>query len=66
MRLSLLLSKQKFYIDYSFVEVMLSDNVDYYGKIEFINEYTSQRWKEITNSSNDPSKVLGFKVKGDK
>ena len=53
-------------IDYSFVEVMLSDNVDYYEKIEFINEYTSQRWKEITNSSNDPSKVLGFKVKGDK
>lgn len=53
-------------IDYSFVEVMLSDNVDYYKKIEFINEYTSQRWKEITNSSNDPSKVLGFKVKGDK
>ena len=53
-------------IDYSFVEVLLLDKLDYYQKMAFINQYKEGTWKEISNSSNDPNKRLGFKVKGDK
>lgn len=53
-------------IDYSFVEIMLLDNIDYYKKMKCINEYKNQWWKELTNSSSDPSKKLGFNVKGGK
>lgn len=53
-------------IDYSFLEVMFMDNLDYYVKIECINDYNSMKWKEITNSSYDPNKKLGFKLKGGK
>ena len=53
-------------IDYSFLEVIFMDNLDYYAKIECINEYNSLKWKEITNSSYDPDKKLGFKLKGGK
>ena len=51
-------------IDYSFVEVMLMDNIDYYTKLDCINNYRSQQWKEITNPSINPNKTLGFKIKG--
>ena len=53
-------------IDYSLLEVMFMDNLDYYVKIECINDYNSMKWKEITNSSYDPNKKLGFKLKGGK
>lgn len=49
-------------IDFSFVEVILLDNIDYYTKMECINNYKSLEWKEITNSSYNPSKKLGFKI----
>ena len=53
-------------INYSFAEVMLLDSLDYYTKLDCINNYKSLEWKNITNSSNDPTKKLGFVVKGDK
>ena len=53
-------------IDYSFIEVILMDNLDYYSKIDCINKYKQQTWKEITNSSNNPEKKIGFRIKGDK
>ncbi len=53
-------------INFSFLEVILSENIDYYKKIGFINRYTNQEWKEITNSSENPSKRFGFVLKGDK
>lgn len=49
-------------IDYSFVEVILLDSVDYYKKLYYINNYKSQQWKEVTNSSVNPSSKIGFKV----
>ncbi len=51
-------------IDYSFIEVLLSEDpkLDYYQKMGCINNYTSQKWKEITNSSTDPKKMLGFRI----
>ena len=49
-------------IDYSFVEVMLLPNVDYYKKLYFINLYgiDNREWKEITNSSDNPRQRFGF------
>ena len=58
----IILSKQKFYIDYSFVEVMLLADVDYYDKLNFINHYDQQEWKEVTNSSFNPNRKIGFKI----
>ena len=50
-------------IDYSFVEVILMDDVDYFTKMECVNNYRAQTWKEISNSSYNPSKKLGFNTK---
>ena len=48
------------YINQSFVEVMLLEDLDYFRKLEFINNYQAQEWKNITNS---PSKGgAGFKI----
>ena len=52
-------------IDYSFIEVMLLDNLDYYKKMYCVNNYQQGEWKAITNSSDDPSKRIGFRVKED-
>lgn len=60
----IVLEYNKRYIDYSFIEVILLDKIDYYVKMGFINRYQEKEWKEITNSSFDPNKKLGFKVKG--
>jgi len=53
-------------IDFSFIEVILLDNISYYDKIQCINEYESNEWKNITNTSCDPNKRLGFNIKGGK
>ena len=58
----IILNQHKFYIDYSFVEVMLLKEVDYYDKLHFINRYDAQEWKEVTNSSFNPNKKIGFKI----
>ena len=47
----IILNYQKTNIDYSFVEVMLLDSIEYAKKMNFINNYQKQEWKEITNSS---------------
>ena len=48
------------YINQSFVEVMLLEGVDYYRKLDFINNYTANEWKNITNSPNKGR--IGFKI----
>lgn len=53
-------------INFSFVEVILMESVDYFTKMHLVNTYREQSWKEFTNSSYDPAKRLGFKVKGGK
>ncbi len=57
---------EEYEIDYSFLEAIFMDKLDYFKKMELINEYRHQTWKEITNSSYDPSKRLGFSMKGDR
>jgi hypothetical protein len=58
----IILNMRKFYIDYSFVEVMLLSDIDYYDKLNFINKYDAQEWKEVTNSSFNPKRKIGFKI----
>ena len=57
---------EEYEIDYSFLEAIFMEKLDYFKKMELINDYRRQTWKEITNSSYDPSKRLGFSMKGDK
>ncbi len=48
-------------IDFSFIEAITSDKLDYYKRMYYINNYERKEWKEVTNSSREPSKVIGFK-----
>lgn len=48
-------------IDFSFVEAITSDSLDYFEKMEYINNYEKKEWKNVTNSSEKPPKKLGFK-----
>ena len=57
---------EEYDIDYSFLEAIFMEKLDYFKKMELINEYQEQTWKEITNSSYDPNKKLGFAMKGDR
>lgn len=50
-------------IDYSFVEVMLIDKVSYHKKLDYINNYSLNKWKDESNSTNSPQAKFGF-VKG--
>ena len=54
----IVINEQRVYIDYSFVEVILMEKIDYYRKLKFINEYRQQEWKEASNSS---VKKIGIK-----
>ncbi len=47
-------------IDFSFIEALTSDTLDYFKRMDFINNYDKKHWKEITNSSERPSKKIGF------
>ena len=47
----IVINLEKIYIDYSFVEVMISPEVHYLNKLGYINNYSNQEWKEATNSS---------------
>ena len=51
---------QDLYINQSFVEVMLLEDLDYYRKLEFINNYQAHEWKNMTNSSKHGT--VGFKI----
>ena len=57
------LNEQRYFIDYSFVEVVLLPKLDYYKKMGYINFYRDQKWKDVTNSSLNPeSTKFGFKI----
>lgn len=48
-------------IDYSFIEALRCENLDYYKRMYFINNYERKEWKDITNSAENPSKKIGFR-----
>ncbi len=47
-------------IDFSFVEAILDESLDYFERMNYINNYNQKAWKEVTNSSRKPSEKLGF------
>ena len=52
----------KYNVDFSFVEALRSPELDYYKRMEIINNYSKNEWKEVTNASVNPAaKVrIGF------
>ena len=51
------------YINTSFMEVILNDEVDYKKKIECINYYNTSLYKDVLISLINPSNTMSFKVK---
>lgn len=47
-------------IDFSFLEALASDKLDYFDRMNYINKYANKEWKNVTNSSERPVKALGF------
>lgn len=47
-------------IDFAFLEVVFSNDLDYYKKMYYINKYNSSEWREITQPSINPNKKFGF------
>lgn len=48
-------------INFSFIEAITSDTLDYFKRMKYINNYNAQDWKDVTNSSEKPAaKKLGF------
>jgi len=47
-------------IDFSFVEAITSDELDYFQRMNYINNYDRKEWKNVTNSAVKPSKRIGF------
>ena len=48
-------------IDFSFVEAISAEELDYYKRMYFINNYQRAEWKDVTNSAHNPAKKIGFK-----
>ena len=48
-------------IDFSFVEAISSDELDYYKRMYFVNNYQRAEWRDVTNSAHNPAKKIGFK-----
>lgn len=48
-------------IDFSFVEAITSEDLDYYKRMYYVNNYQRNEWKDVTNSASNPSKKIGFK-----
>lgn len=53
-------AENKSAIDFSFVEAITSGSLDYFEKMDYINNYEKKEWKNVTNSSEKPSERLGF------
>ena len=51
-------------INFSFIEVILLDDIKYADKMEYINKYVENNWKEVTNGSKSIKslKKFGFNV----
>ncbi len=47
-------------IDFSFVEAITSDTLDYAKRMDYIDHYDKKQWKDVTNATSRPSKKIGF------
>ncbi len=59
-RQDIILRFQVFNIDFSFVEVILKDDISFKKAMKYINEYKKEQWKEETNSSLEADSRIGF------
>ncbi len=50
----------RYEIDFSFVEAIEDDSLDYFEKMGYINNYEKKEWKNVTNSAERPARKLGF------
>ena len=48
-------------IDFSFVEAILSPELDYFKRMYFVNNYERKEWRDVTNSAHNPANKIGFK-----
>ena len=48
-------------IDFSFVEAITAEGLDYFKRMYFINNYQRAEWRDVTNSAHNPAKKIGFK-----
>lgn len=48
-------------IDFSFVEAITSEGLDYYQRMRFVNQYDLKEWQEVTNTSEVPKRKIGFR-----
>jgi hypothetical protein len=48
-------------IDFSFVEAISTEGLDYFKRMYFINNYQRAEWRDVTNSAHNPAKKIGFK-----
>ena len=51
---------ERYSIDFSFVEAIQDESLDYFAKMGYINNYDKKQWKNITNSADRPARKLGF------
>lgn len=49
------------HINFSFLEAITMESVDYFERMKYINQYEHKEWRDVTNSSAKPTKKLGFK-----
>ncbi len=56
-----ILAYKVFDIDFSFVEAITSDSLDYFARMNYINNYNKKEWKNVTNSAIKPAKPIGFR-----
>lgn len=61
----IVLAFERFDIDYSFTEIMMMDDLDYYAKMKHVNSYRQGEWRDISNPTNNPKKRFGFIIGGD-
>lgn len=47
-------------IDFSFIEAITSEKLDYYDRMRYIDEYEKKEWKSVNNSSAKPTQKIGF------
>ena len=48
-------------IDFSFLEALMTDSLDYFKRMYYINNYERKEWKDLTNSALNPTKKIGFR-----
>lgn len=60
--LDIIIEKHLYNINYSFVEVMLLENISILAKLSFIDKYDRGEWKEITNGISKDGLRFGFKL----